>query len=253
MLKTISLLGIKVSRVNLNLAYNEIIQWIKEKESTYVCIAPVSTLVDAKRDSSYASVINAARMVTPDGMPVVWLAKLKGCKDIQRTYGPDLMRLVCNQGQKHGLRHFFYGSTSETLVQLQQRLKALYPDLIIVGTYSPAFHPKAVQESNEIIRLINDSKADILWVGLGSPKQDFWMSIHRPLLNAPVIVGAGAAFDFLSGVKPQAPRWMQRSGLEWLFRLGCEPKRLWKRYLIGNTLFIGYVLKDLFKKDHVST
>ena len=249
MMEIILLLGVKISRVTPALAYQQICQWIKDRSKVYVCVAPVSTLVDAKRDPKYAHVINTAGMITPDGMPVVWLAKLKGCSDIVRTYGPDLMHLVCKQGQAQGLRHFFYGSTPATLVQLQQRLSGLYPSLDIVGTYSPPFFSVAQQESDEVIRLINASKADVLWVGLGSPKQDFWMSIHRPLLDVPVIIGAGAAFDFISGCKPQAPRWMRHSGLEWLFRLCCEPKRLWRRYLIGNTLFIFYVLKDLFRKN----
>jgi N-acetylglucosaminyldiphosphoundecaprenol N-acetyl-beta-D-mannosaminyltransferase len=246
--KTILLLGVKVSCTTLSSACAQIFQWVEEKARRYVCIAPVATLVDAQLNPSYATVVNAADLVTPDGMPVVWLAKARGCAEIERTYGPDLMSLVCNKGQQKGLRHFFYGSTASTLLQLQKHLTALYPNLIIAGTYSPAFYPKAVRESEEVIRLINESKADILWIGLGSPKQDFWMSIHRPLLNVPVMVGAGAAFDFISGVKPQAPKWMQKSGLEWMFRLGCEPKRLWKRYLIGNTLFIFYIVRDLFRK-----
>ncbi len=249
MLKTISLLGVKVSRVNLERAYQQIFQWIKEKKQSYICIAPVSTLVDANGDDQYKVIVNNAGMVTPDGMPVVWLAKSKGCKDIERTYGPDLMHLVCKEGQALGLRHFFYGSTPDTLIQLQNCLKANYPDLNIAGSYAPSFFSKVQKEKEEVILRINESRVDILWVGLGSPKQDFWMSMHRPLLNVPVIVGAGAAFDFLSGMKLQAPCWMQKSGLEWFFRLCCEPKRLWRRYLIGNTLFILYILRDLFKKD----
>ncbi len=249
MLETISLLGVKVSRVNLQSACRQILQWVSERNSTYVCIAPVSTLVDANRDPNYAKVINAAGMVTPDGMPVVWLAKIKGCSHISRTYGPDLMRLVCKEGQDKGLRHFFYGSSAETLVQLQTCLRDMYPKIEIAGVYAPGFYPQAQQESDQVLSLINESRADVLWVGIGSPKQDFWMSINRPLLNVPVIMGAGAAFDFLSGEKPQAPLWMQRSGLEWLFRLCCEPKRLWRRYLIGNTLFLFYLIRDLFKKN----
>jgi N-acetylglucosaminyldiphosphoundecaprenol N-acetyl-beta-D-mannosaminyltransferase len=188
-------------------------------------------------------------MVTPDGMPVVWLAKLKGCPNIERTYGPDLMHEVCNRGRENGLRHFFYGGTEETLAKLKQRLTTFYPGLNVVGIYAPPFRPQAQKEDSHVINRINDSGADILWVGLGSPKQDFWMELNRPLLNVPVIVGAGAAFDFLSGVKPQAPRWIQRSGFEWLFRLCCEPQRLWRRYLVGNSLFVYYVLTDLFRKS----
>jgi len=248
MLKTISLLGVNVSRVNPALAVQQICEWGEKKQRTYVCVAPVSTLVDAQRDPKYMRVVNAAGMVTPDGMPVVWLAQSKGCKDIARTYGPDLLLQVCNQGQDLGLRHFFYGGTEDTLQKLQKKLLEAYPQMLIAGSYAPPFRPEVWPEDKQIIDRINSSAADILWVGLGSPKQDFWMQLHRPLLNTPVIIGAGAAFDFCSGVKPQAPRWMQGCGLEWFFRLCSEPRRLWKRYLVGNSLFLIYLIKDLFKK-----
>jgi len=249
MLKTIPLLGVKVSRVDPVLAVRQICEWVGQKQRTYVCVAPVSTLVDAKRDPKYMAVVNAAGMVTPDGMPVVWLARSKGCKDIARTYGPDLMLEACNLGQDLGLRHFFYGGTEDTLKKLQQKLLGAYPQMLVVGAYAPPFRKDVWQEDQAVIDRINNSAADIVWVGLGSPKQDFWMQLHRPFLKAPVIIGAGAAFDFCSGVKPQAPRWMRPLGLEWFFRLCCEPGRLWKRYLIGNSLFIIYVIKDMFKRS----
>ncbi len=244
MLESIALLGIRIDRVNLSLASEQICQWAKDRYRTYVCVAPVATLVEAQRDKFYAAVVNAAGMVTPDGMPVVWLAKLKGCRDIARTYGPDLMRQVCNQSQSLNLRHFFYGGTPETLNKLQQKLMARYPGIVVAGSYAPLFISQGQQEQEEIIHRINESRSDILWVGLGSPKQDFWMHLHRPLLNVPVMIGIGAAFDFLSGQKNQAPRWIQKTGLEWFFRLCCEPKRLWKRYLVGNSLFFYYVIKE---------
>jgi len=244
MLKTISLLGVNVSRVNPVLAVGQICEWVRQKKRTYVCVAPVSTLVDAKRSTQYLEAVNAAGMVTPDGMPVVWLARARGCQDIERTYGPDLMLDVCNHGQDLGLRHFFYGGTEGTLRKLQQKLLESYPQILVAGSYAPPFKAGVWQEDEEIIDRINSSAADIVWVGLGSPKQDFWMQMHRPLLNAPVIIGAGAAFDFCSGTKPQAPRWMMAIGLEWFFRLCSEPRRLWKRYLIGNSLFIIYLIKD---------
>lgn len=249
MLQTVSLLGVKISQVSLPMACNRIIEWVSEKHRTYVCVAPVATLVDAKRDEFYRSVVNGAGMVTPDGMPVVWLARMKGCHKISRTYGPDLMHEVCQHGQRAGIKHFFYGSSEDTLKKLTQELKGKYPAIKIVGSYAPPFFSTVQQEHDEIIARMNAANADILWVGLGSPKQDLWMHTHRALINASVIIGAGAAFDFVARVKPQAPRWMQRSGLEWLFRLGCEPQRLWKRYLVGNTLFCWYVLLDLVKKD----
>lgn len=248
MIKTISLLGVNVSRVDPVLAVRQICQWVTQKKQTYVCIAPVATLVEARRNPSYAAVVNTAGMVTPDGMPVVWLARAMGCKDIARTYGPDLMLEACNQGQDLGLRHFFYGGTKDALQKLQQKLLEIYPRLLIVGSYAPPFKAEVWQEDQVVIDRMNSSAADIVWVGLGSPKQDYWMRVHRPLLKAPVIIGAGAAFDFLSGAKPQAPRWMQGCGLEWFFRLCCEPGRLWKRYLIGNTLFLIYITKDLFRR-----
>lgn len=248
MFKTIFLLGVNVSRVDPELAVRQICDWVKQKKRTYVCVAPVATLVEARRDPLYAAAVNAAGMITPDGMPVVWLARAHGCHDIKRTYGPDLMLDVCNHGQGLGLRHFFYGGTEDTLRKLQQRLQGIFPQLLVVGSYAPPFKEQAEQEEAQVIERINRVSPDIVWVGLGSSKQDFWMHWNRPLLNAPVIVGAGAAFDFCSGVKPQAPRWMQACGLEWFFRLCCEPRRLWKRYLIGNSLFLIYVIQDLLKR-----
>ena len=249
MINTITLLGVNVSRVEPGLALQQICEWVTQKQCTYVCVAPVATLVDARRNPAYAHAVNGAGMVTPDGMPVVWLAQCHGCKDIARTYGPDLMLEVCNHGQDRGLRHFFYGGAEDTLQKLQQKLLAAYPRLRIVGSYAPPYKSEVWREDQKVLDLINSSKADIVWIGLGSPKQDFWMQLHRPLLNAPVIVGAGAAFDFCSGSKPQAPRWMQARGLEWFFRLCCEPRRLWKRYLIGNSLFLIYLIKDSFRKS----
>jgi len=242
--ETICLLGVKVSRVNPVSAKEQIVRWVKQGHRAYICVAPVSTLVDARRDPVYAAVINAAGMVTPDGMPVVWLAKAKGCSDVGRTYGPDLMRVLCRQ---EGLRHYFFGATSNVLEQLAQHLNKDFAGINIAGMVSPPFHPQARMEDEGVIEVINKAKPDILWVALGSPKQDFWMQIHRSRLDVPVMIGVGAAFDFLAGAKPQAPRWMQAGGLEWLFRLCCEPRRLWKRYLIGNSLFVFYLIKDLFK------
>lgn len=232
--------------MNLGRAYLQVVEWVGQNLKTYVCVAPVATLVDAQRDSAYARVVNAAGMVTPDGMPVVWLARSKGCADVERTYGPDLMHQICAAGRDRGLRHFFFGVTEATLMELRLRLESLYPGIQIAGSWAPPFLPKARVEDEEVLHRINESKADVLWVGLGSPKQDFWMNLNRPHLDAPVMVGVGAAFDFLAGGKHQAPSWMRRRGLEWLFRLASEPHRLWRRYLIGNSLFLFYVVRDLF-------
>jgi N-acetylglucosaminyldiphosphoundecaprenol N-acetyl-beta-D-mannosaminyltransferase len=244
----LDLLGVRVSAVSIPLAVETIDGWIKAKTKTYVCVAPVSTLVDCQKNADYKSVVNQAGMVTPDGMPVVWLGKASGSRVIDRTYGPDLMQAVADAGQTKGYRHFWYGGSPKTLELLERSMRSRFPTMNLVGKYSPPFMPYAQKESAEVIQMINEAKPDILWVGLGSPKQDFWMSLNRPLLNVSVIVGVGAAFDFLSGQKPQAPRWMQRSGLEWLFRLASEPRRLWRRYLIGNTEFLYYLGRERIKR-----
>lgn len=243
----VDLLGVRVSAVTPQLAVEEIQDWIRRGTRQYVCVAPVSTLVNARRDPEYQRVINKAGMVTPDGMPVVWLLRSKGYRYVQRTYGPDLMKKLCNT---NGLRHFFFGGTTEVMSQLEECLKKDMEGINIVGMIAPPFREQARVEDEALIRQINASGADILWVGLGSPKQDFWMTLNRDAINVPVIIGVGAAFDFLSGIKKQAPKWMRSIGLEWFFRLCCEPRRLWKRYLIGNSFFIYYVIQDMFhKKD----
>ncbi len=246
MMKKFTICDVNVSAINLNSAIGFIDGWIKSRQKTYVCVAPVSTIVDCQKDERYKSIVNKADMVTPDGMPVVWLGRSQGFKEVNRTYGPDLMLLVSEKGQALKYRHYFYGGTQTTCEILFEKLKQQFPDINIVGHYSPDKVSLDYVEKKEVIDCINNAHADILWVGLGSPKQDYWMANHRDQLNVPVIIGVGAAFDFLSGQKKQAPRWMQRSGLEWFFRLCSEPKRLWKRYLIGNTLFIYFLIKSWF-------
>jgi N-acetylglucosaminyldiphosphoundecaprenol N-acetyl-beta-D-mannosaminyltransferase len=243
----LDLLGVRVSAVSIPLAVATIDGWIASKTKTYVCVAPVSTLVDCQKNADYKSVVNQAGMVTPDGMPVVWLGKASGSRVIDRTYGPDLMQAVTDAGQGKGRRHFWFGGSPKTLELLEKKFRERYPAMTLAGKYSPPMKPYAEKESDDIVRMINEARPDILWVGLGSPKQDFWMSLNRPLLDVPVIIGVGAAFDFLSGQKPQAPRWMQRSGLEWLFRLASEPRRLWRRYLIGNAEFLYYLGRERIK------
>jgi N-acetylglucosaminyldiphosphoundecaprenol N-acetyl-beta-D-mannosaminyltransferase len=181
-------------------------------------------------------------MVTPDGMPLVYLSRLAGFKDCGRVYGPDLMAEVCAQSVHLGHRHFFYGTTPKTLSALEDRLCQRYPGLIVAGSFSPPFRALTPAESFEIAALINEKKPDIVWVGLSTPKQEVWMAEHRALLDAPVLVGVGAAFDFHAGTVRQAPRWVQPLCLEWLFRLVTEPRRLWKRYLINNPAFLAGLL-----------
>jgi N-acetylglucosaminyldiphosphoundecaprenol N-acetyl-beta-D-mannosaminyltransferase len=152
------------------------------------------------------------------------------------------MQRVCDHGRIRGWKHFFYGGTPEVCDKLEHCLKAKFPGLNVVGKFAPPFLPQAQKVPDQLARSINEAKPDIVWIGLGAPKQDLWSALNRDVLDAPVLIGIGAAFDFLSGMKPQAPRWMQNMGLEWLFRLCCEPRRLWRRYLIGNAQFVWLLL-----------
>ena len=241
---TVDILGVKIAATNLSLACHTLGYWIKEDKRTYVCIAPVSTVMDCQRNEEYRGIVNNAGMTTPDGMPLVWLGKLKGSRIIERTYGPDLLLAFCKFGLEKGVRHFFYGGSEQTCRSLMVNLQNRFPGVRIVGHYVPPMRAGRQIEQGMVLEQINKAQPDVLWIGLGSPKQDYWMFDHRQKLNVPVMVGVGAAFDFLAGTKPQAPSWMQRSGMEWFFRLCCEPRRLWKRYLIGNTQFIYYLWRD---------
>jgi len=240
-------LNVKVSVTNLKDASLYIDDCIEERKKIYVCIAPVSTIMEAQENEGYREIINNSAMTTPDGMPLVWLGKMKGEHEIERTYGPDLMLAVCEKGQEKGYKHYLYGGTESTCSLLKNVLKKKFSNIDIRGHYAPPLRPLHAQEDDGVIEQINKLSPDILWVGLGSPKQDYWMSEHREKLDVPVIVGVGAAFDFIAGVKRQAPRWMQRCSLEWFFRLCSEPRRLWKRYLLGNTRFIYLLIKHTIK------
>ncbi|MEI8012252.1 MAG: WecB/TagA/CpsF family glycosyltransferase [Candidatus Omnitrophota bacterium] len=240
-------LGVKISAVNPGKAEDVIAGMIAQSQKGYVCVAPVSTIMDCRRDADYCQVINHAAMVTPDGAPVAWLGRLAGHKEVSRTYGPELMERLCDHGRALGWRHFFYGGTTEACDRLAAVLIARFPGLDIVGKLSPPYMAKAGHADPDVVRFINAAKPDIIWVGLGAPKQDFWNAINRQALEAPVLIGIGAAFDFIAGTKPRAPRWMGKLGLEWLFRLCCEPRRLWRRYLVGNTLFVWLIVKSFLR------
>ena len=237
------ILDTPISAVNLDLAAQIIDEWIQQRQRRYVCIAPVSTVISYQDDPEYRRVIDAADMVTPDGMPVVWLGRAQGYRQVSRTYGPDLLPLLCERGQTRGYRHYFYGGSESTCQRLESNLRHRYPGIRIAGMHSPPFRTLSPGEHQVDLERINAAQADILWVGLGSPKQDFWVAQNRDKLNTPVLIAVGAAFDFQAGTKQQAPAWIRHSGLEWLFRLCHEPRRLWRRYLIGNPRFIFLLAK----------
>ena len=239
-----NVLGVGVSAVDLPTAVSTIYYWIATGGRHYVCVSGVHGVMASQRDDTLRQIHNAAGMVTPDGMPLVWLGRRAGHHQMERVYGPDLLLACCAARGATGARHFFFGSIPAVTERLVDRLKAMFPALTVAGTYSPPFRPVTAAEDEDIVRAINESKPDIVWVGLGTPKQERWMSEHLGRISAPVMIGVGAAFDFLSGTKRQAPLWMQRSGLEWAFRLASEPGRLGPRYLVNNPAFVWRVLQQ---------
>jgi N-acetylglucosaminyldiphosphoundecaprenol N-acetyl-beta-D-mannosaminyltransferase len=241
----INILGIGVSAVNMDQALDRIAAHIVQHQPTYVVVCPVYTIVLSQRDPMLRTAVNRAGLVTPDGMPLVFLSRRMGYPHVRRVYGPELVVAVSEMAAARGYSCFFYGGAPGVADDLARVMAWRFPALKIVGTYSPPFRASPVEEDEAVIQAINEAGPDIIWVGLGSPKQELWMARHRERLTAPVLVGVGAAFDFLTGRVPQAPRWMQRIALEWLFRLLTEPRRLWRRYLIGNPLFLYYLFLQL--------
>jgi N-acetylglucosaminyldiphosphoundecaprenol N-acetyl-beta-D-mannosaminyltransferase len=234
----LNVLGVAVSALNPALAAETIESWVRSGRHQYVCVAGVHGVVESRGDPALRAIHNAAGLVTPDGMPLVWLLRLAGHGQAARVYGPDLMLLLLERSVPLGLTHFFYGATEATLAELQRRMTSRFLGLRVVGAIAPPFRPLSPAEDEEIVTAINRANADYVWVGLSTPKQEIWMGQHRARLDARVLIGVGAAFDFHAGRVRQAPRWMQRAGLEWLFRLYQEPRRLWRRYLYGNTCFV---------------
>lgn len=226
----VNILGTGVSAVNMEMALAAIAGWIDNRSQHTICVTPAHSIMDGYHQPELRRIFNDSGMTTPDGMPTVWLARLAGYKHVSRVYGPDLMDNTCRISVERGWRHFFYGGAPGVAEDLAARLDAKYPGLQVVGIYAPPFRPLTSEEDRNVVERINQARPDIVWVGIGSPKQEYWMQAHLGQVEAPVLAGVGAAFDFLSGRKKQAPRWLQRSGLEWLFRFASEPGRLWRRY-----------------------
>ena len=234
----VDILGVQISAVKLIQSANIVAKWVAEGASQYVCVTTVHGIMECQQDPGLLEIYNTSGMATADGMPLVWIVRSRGYPAQTRVYGPDLMLEVCQSSVENGTRHFLYGGSAGVAKLLAQKLTSSLDGIQIAGTHSPPFRSLTETEDREIVEKINSANPDIVWVGLGSPKQERWMSEHIARLNASVLIGVGAAFDFLSGTKAQAPLWMQRNGLEWAFRLATEPRRLWKRYLIYNPWFL---------------
>jgi N-acetylglucosaminyldiphosphoundecaprenol N-acetyl-beta-D-mannosaminyltransferase len=243
----VNILGVGVSTINLEQALDYMACCIELKQRTYIVVASVFTIMTAYKDPTFRQLVNDAGLVTPDGMPLVFISRWWGYRGVTRVYGPDLMLAFCERAAQHGYRSLFYGGQPGVPEELAQRLKARQPAFSVVGTVSPPYRPLTPEEDEAAIQMINAANPDVVWVALGSPKQEMWIAEHRHRINAPILIGVGYAFDIHSGRLPQAPLWMQQAALEWLFRLWIEPRRLWKRYLLVNPQFIILIILQMLK------
>jgi N-acetylglucosaminyldiphosphoundecaprenol N-acetyl-beta-D-mannosaminyltransferase len=235
--KGLAVLGARIDAVSWDDALAQIVTWGAARESRYICVCNVHSVVSTTSDPAFRRVINGADMATPDGAPIAWALRRCGFRSQERVNGPDLMWRYLKQAEQLGQTPFFYGSTPETLRRLCESIARHFPLLRIAGACAPPFQPLSAQEDQAQVTMINQSGAHVVFVGLGCPKQETWMASHRGRVNA-VMIGVGAAFDYHAGMLKRAPLWWQRHGLEWLYRLGSDPRRLLRRYMVTNTLFI---------------
>jgi N-acetylglucosaminyldiphosphoundecaprenol N-acetyl-beta-D-mannosaminyltransferase len=246
----VDILGVNIDAQTFTEATATLLRWAEDDGKRYVCTCPVYTLMMCRERPDVHRAVSAADMVTADGMPIVWLQRRLGAPPAERVYGPDVLLALCAATANTNVSHYFWGGLPGVPEALVAGLTARFPGLKVAGMYSPPVGEVGTQPDPAVVDRLNGAGASIIWVGLGSPKQDLWMELYRPALNAPLLIGVGAAFDMLAGIKRQAPRWMQRSGLEWLYRLLQEPGRLGKRYLVYNPRFIWLLFRHqlLFRR-----
>ena len=230
-------MGVNLAAIDMPWLIEFTKRYIKELSGNYMCVSNVHTTVMSFDDEEYCAVQNGGIMAIPDGGPLSSVGRKRGFSGMKRTTGPDYMKEMLKISNEEGYRHFFYGSTEETLKKLQRTLKRSYPNVQVAGMFSPPFRTLSAQEDEEIVHMINESNADFVWIGLGAPKQERWMAEHQGKIKG-FMIGVGAAFDYEAGNIDRAPMWMQKANLEWLYRLLQEPKRLFKRYFYTNTKFI---------------
>jgi N-acetylglucosaminyldiphosphoundecaprenol N-acetyl-beta-D-mannosaminyltransferase len=248
----VDLLGVKISAINMPQALAAIDEWIAAGISRYVCVISSHPVMAAHDRPELRTIYNSSGLTTPDGMPLVWWLHWHGQRHVERVYGPDLLLAVCQHSVSLGYRHFFYGGAPGVAEELAARLQTRFPGLQVAGCWSPPFRPLPAEEDAQETAMLAASGAQIIWVGIGAPQQDQWMSAHCGKVGAAVLIGVGAAFDFHSGRKRQAPVWIQHSGFEWFYRLIHEPGRLWRRYLLLYPRFVVLValqaIRELFNK-----
>jgi N-acetylglucosaminyldiphosphoundecaprenol N-acetyl-beta-D-mannosaminyltransferase len=238
-IEKVNVLGIGISVLDQDRAREFLFEAVRTGQRGYVAVAGVHGVTEAQRDPALRDIFNRALLATPDGMPMVWMGRLQGERSIRRVYGPDLMLNLCQHSVACGFSHFLYGGVQGVAEELRRQMEMRFPGLKVVGTYMPPFRPLSDAEVSDLQQRVRAARPDFFWVGLSTPKQERFMAQYTSILpEAKIFIGIGAAFDLLTGRVRQAPCWMQSTGLEWFFRLTQEPKRLWKRYLVSNPLFI---------------
>lgn len=247
--KRVRVVSLLVNVCDYESAIEEIVELVKQGNGGYVCFSTVHMIMESYDNRKFGGKVNSANMVIPDGMPLVWMQKLQGIREADRVRANSIMRMIFEHAEKHNLSVGFYGGNQEVIDEIQLKAKQEFPNLEIAYAYSPPFRPLTDEEDREITAEINRTKPDILFMGLGCPKQENWMSAHKDQVKA-IMLGVGASFDFYAGNIKECPEWLQKVGLEWLFRLTQEPRRLWRRYLILNPRFMWLATLQLlgFKK-----
>ena len=243
----VNILGVGVSAISMEEAVTRSENLLAGNAKGYICVTGVHGVMEAQGDELFRNILNNSFLTTPDGVPTVWMGHLHGFKSMTRVYGPDFMVAMCAASVNRGYRHFLYGGKPGVAEELRRELVKRFPGLQIVGTYTPPFRPLNEEEEEDLIKELEACKADVLWCGLSTPKQERFMAAYQHKLPVQLMVGVGAAFDLLSGNLKEAPDWMKRSGLQWFYRMLVEPKRLWKRYLSNNPRFLWLTMLQLTK------
>lgn len=239
------LLGVPITATNMASAIRTVVSWIENGDrGRMVTFSTVHMLVEATKKPEFARLLQSSDMNCPDGMPLVWCGRKRGNKTIQRVCGPEFLPVFCAATAPRQFRHFFYGGAEGVAAKAVEKLRRTKPELQVAGIYTPPFRPLTPEEDEEVITYINSTNADLVWVCLGCPKQEVWITNHRHRLNASVLLAVGLALDIAAGSKQRAPWALRTLGLEWLFRLCQEPRRLWKRYLIYNSIFLYRLLSE---------
>jgi N-acetylglucosaminyldiphosphoundecaprenol N-acetyl-beta-D-mannosaminyltransferase len=240
-----SILGVRIHAVQIPDVIAQMQEWIARRGTCrYIAVTGMHGIMEARHDSAFKEILNSSSLTVPDGMPLVWLARWNGHPLKRRVYGPDLMLSFCEHTSGKGVRHFFYGGAPGVAEKLAEELANRFPGIVVAGTYAPPFRALTCDEQQEVVSRLAQAAPDVLWVGLSTPKQERWMREYSSLLNVPVLVGVGAAFDIHSREKKQAPGWMREHGLEWFFRLLQEPRRLSRRYVLYGTEFVFWIILE---------